>query len=191
MARRPTRPGRALHGPSSGTGQAVPDDDERIDVPLRFVLFADAGLPDLALLFAGVPDAGRAFAIPRDADAAAFMAGRVAGARRDPLGLEEIGIVAHGGPGHVRIGRQRMCLSSLPGMEDSLRMLGGFLRPTGRLRLLACEAAAGDEGSVFVAALAQTLRRRILAASVRLGNGEAVMDTLVEPNGTIRSLTEQ
>ena len=154
-------------------------------MPLRFVLFADAGLPDLALLFAGVPDAGRAFAVPRDEDAVAFMVKRLANVGRDPLGLEEIGIVAHGGPGHVLIGSQRLCLLSLPGMEDGLRALGIFLRPTGRLRLLACEAASGAEGSAFVSAFAQALRRRVLAASARLGDGRAKVDTLAEPDGSV------
>lgn len=159
--------------------------DGCIDMPLRFVLFADAGLPDLALLFAGVPDSGRAFAVPRDEDAVVFMVERLANVGRDPHGLEEIGIVAHGGPGHVLIGSQRLCRSSLPGMENGLRALGSLLHPAGRLRLLACEAAAKDEGWAFIAALAQALRRRVLASSARLGNGRAVVDTLAEPNGTV------
>ena len=161
------------------------DDEGCNDIPARFVLFADAGLPDLALLFAGVPGAGHAFAVPRDVDAVAFMVERVANVRRDPLGLEEIGIVAHGGPGQVLLGHQSLCLPSLPGMQDSLRALGGFVRPTGRLRLLACEAAAGDQGSAFVTALAKALRRRVLAASSRLGDGCAIVDRLVEPDGRV------
>ena len=148
--------------------------------PPRFAVFLDAALPDLAMLLPGIPGDGVGIEIPPDADALPHMARALAELCVGPEGLEELGIVAHGGPGRLTIGRHSLTTPLLRAQAPTLREIGCCLRLRGRMRLMGCNVAAGARGQEFGVTMARLLGRPVVAATGTLGDGRAEFDAIFE-----------
>lgn len=145
---------------------------------LRFVLFADAGLPDLKILFAGIPDQGLGIRLSREANALACIV-KILGNLSMPAGsLEEIGLLSHGKPGHLAIGNQFLTTSLLLKQAALLLTIGSWLHPSGRVRLMGCNVAAGPCGREFGSTMANLLGRTVVGATGMLGHGKAQFDAI-------------
>ncbi len=148
--------------------------------PPRFAVFLDAALPDLAMLLPGIPRDGVGIEVPPDADALPHMARALAELCVGPEGLEELGIVAHGGPGQLAIGRHSLTTTLLLAQASTIREIGRCLRPHGRMRLMGCNVAAGARGREFGVTMARLLGRPVVAATGTLGGGRAEFDAVFD-----------
>ena len=127
------------------------------------VLFVDPGIPDLAMLLAGIVPGRRVFVLEAASDGVRAIADILD--REGLAGLSAIDVVAHGAPGSVRLGDATLDDSYVANNDSTLRRIGRALAPGATLALHACDVAGGPEGNRFLPALSSALGGATVAAA--------------------------
>jgi Ca2+-binding RTX toxin-like protein len=84
--------------------------------------------------------------------------------------LESLHIVAHGAPGHLRLGNSSLNLDSLADYRQVLQQWQAALAPQANLLLYGCQVAAGDRGQAFLNRLKEYIGVEVAASSTPVGN---------------------
>ncbi|MFG6104205.1 DUF4347 domain-containing protein [Leptothoe sp. EHU-05/26/07-4] len=140
-------------------GQQVPMDETSI------VIF-DSRVDDLSLLLTGLRPGVSAHVLDPDRDGIEQISELIC--QRPTAALT---LVAHGAPGELQLGADKLELSNL---GQYARYLQGWFRnaDASRLTLLACQVAAGDAGMEFVSKLAALTGAVVTASAQTVGNGQ-------------------
>ena len=71
----------------------------------------------------------------------------------------ELHVVAHGEPGVLHLGGERLTAASIADQANDLARIGRAMAPGGVIALTACEVADGPEGRALLDALAEVVPR--------------------------------
>jgi len=117
----------------------------------REIYFIDAGLTDIAVLTAELPQGAEVHLLSRQADGLDQMLAAVC----ERTGFTAIHILSHAEPARLALGDGWLTREGLETRADDLARLGQALAAGGDLLLYGCELAKGDAGQDFVARMAQ------------------------------------
>jgi hypothetical protein len=130
------------------------------------IVFVDQGLPDLAVLLAGI-DAGAEIIL---LDPSRDGIDQIAEALRGREGIKALHILSHGSAGSVQLGDSILNLDNLDAYAEQLQGWGAALDPNADILLYGCNVAAGSEGELFIEQLAHLTQADIAASNNATGH---------------------
>jgi hypothetical protein len=130
------------------------------------VVFFESAVADYQILQQGLDAGTDAVVLDSSGDGLKEMAAFLT-SRHD---LTTIGIVAHGAPGMVALGRANLDQETLQNYLRELSVLGSALVRGGELDLWSCQAAAGQSGVSLVQTLAAVTGTGVAAADHLIGS---------------------
>ena len=140
--------------------------EPRVQIDETALAIFDSRVDDLPLLLAGLRPGVSAHVLDPDRDGIEQISELV---RQHPT--TSLTLVAHGAPGELQLGANKLQLANLNAYTQHLQ---SWFRTAdaARLTLLACQVAAGDAGTEFVAGLAELTGAVVTAAATVVGNGQ-------------------
>ena len=140
--------------------------EPRVQIDETALAIFDSRVDDLPLLLAGLRPGVSAYILDPDRDGIEQISQLV---RQHPT--TSLTLVAHGAPGELQLGANKLELANLNVYTQHLK---SWFRTAdaARLTLLACQVAAGDAGTEFVAGLAELTGAVVTAAATVVGNGQ-------------------
>ena len=140
--------------------------EPRVQIDETALAIFDSRVDDLPLLLAGLRPGVSAHILDPDRDGIEQISQLV---RQHPT--TSLTLVAHGAPGELQLGADKLELANLNAYTQHLK---SWFRTAdaARLTLLACQVAAGDAGTEFVAGLAELTGAVVTAAATVVGNGQ-------------------
>ena len=155
------------------------------------IVFIDARVGDIQTLIDGLVPGTEHHLIDAQSDGLEQIILRLQG--RD--GIDALHLLAHGGPGRLRLGATLLSQENLAGHARDLERIGSALAADGDLLLYGCEVGKGEAGRAFVAALRECLGAHVSvsAASRLVGHAELggcwQLDAGQAPRATALALT--
>ena len=131
----------------------------------REFVFVDPSVADLGVLLKGM----RPQIAVSVLSGAEPTSGQMARVLAQHQGIDVLHIVAHGQPGEVSFAAGALSLESVDDHREDLGRIGSALSADGEIRLWVCEAAAGDNGAAFIAALMRNTGVPVAASAGRVG----------------------
>ncbi|ESA33336.1 3-carboxymuconate cyclase [Leptolyngbya sp. Heron Island J] len=140
--------------------------EPRVQIDETALAIFDSRVDDLPLLLAGLRPGVSAHVLDPNRDGIEQISELV---RQHPT--TSLTLVAHGAPGELQLGADKLQLANLNTYTQHLK---SWFRTAdaARLTLLACQVAAGDAGTEFVAGLAELTGAVVTAAATVVGNGQ-------------------
>jgi len=129
------------------------------------ILFVDSAVPDREVLLAGVDPRTKIVLLSSTGD----PLGQISDLLDGCTGVQQLAILAHGGPGHLRLSGQILDTNALSRATGYLARIRDTLAPTAEIVLVACEAGAGEAGARFTEALEAALDVPVHTATTPLG----------------------
>lgn len=84
-------------------------------------------------------------------------------------GLKVLHLIAHGGPGYLQLGGERIDAAALSTRRHEIALAAENLPAHAQVLIYGCDVAVGDEGAAFVQLLAQLLGASVAASTSPVG----------------------
>lgn len=122
--------------------------------------FIEPNVDDADVLLAGLRPGVEGFLLSADEPAPEQIARLLAGRGQ----LDAVHVIAHGAPGAVRFAARVLSVETLDEHAAELGVIAQALRKDGGLLLWSCHTGQGNEGTIFVCALASAVHANVGAA---------------------------
>ena len=141
------------------------------------VVFIDSQVKDADVIAAALPEGALVVYLDADRDGVEQIAAALEGLSD----VDAIHIVSHGSQGALFLGSATLDLESISGVHaGDLAAIGSALSDNADILVYGCDAAAGDEGAAFAAALAQATGADVAASTDDTGSAELGGDWSLE-----------
>ena len=156
---------------------------ETNQIQAKQILFIDSAVADAKTLLKGLDPAVEVLLLD-EGQGLERIAARLEGRH----GIDAIHLISHGEPGALLLGASRVDQNSLAGYSDELARIGAALSADGDILLFGCNVAQGEQGELFVAALAEATSADVAASNDQTGSSTLGGNWVLENSyGTIES----